>query len=377
MVNLFSHVDQLEALNQKLSLSEKLDNLRVTLLNHFPFIDRIAVAVFDPDTDSLKTLAYSSKDGSSPLIHFQAKLSSADSLQEVLKKKRPRVVNDLALFEQGEQEYTRRLSEFGYGSSYTHPIFYEDQFYGFIFYNSYQKHVFEESVLGELDVCSHLIMLLVVNEWSHIRTLTATVRAALSLTRQRDPETGGHIARMSHYARMIATELADSHGFTDEFIENIFLFSPLHDVGKIAISDHILLKPGKLTENEFEVMKTHASKGREIIDDLLDNYNLGQFRDIEMIRNIAEYHHESIDGTGYPKGLTLEEIPIEARIVAVADIFDALTSERPYKKVWSNDEAFAMLQKLAGIKLDPQCVEALIKNRIDVEIIQHRFVDEC
>ncbi len=375
MVNLFSHVDQLEALNKKLSLSEKLDNLRVTLLNHFPFIDRIAVAVFDPETDLLKTLAYSSKDGS-PLVHYQAKLSAADSLQEIVKKKSPRVVNDLALFEHGEHDYTRRLSEFGYGSSYTHPIFYEDQFYGFVFYNSYQKHVFEEAVLGELDICSHLIMLLVVNEWSHIRTLTATVRSALSMTRQRDPETGGHIARMSHYARIIAMELADSHGFSDQFIENIFLFSPLHDVGKIAISDHILLKPGKLTENEFDVMKTHASKGREIIDDLLDNYNLGQFRDIDMIRNIVEYHHESIDGSGYPKGLTLDEIPIEARIVSVADIFDALTSERPYKKVWTNNEAFSMLIRLAGIKLDPECVNALVKNRDSIEKIQRWFADE-
>ncbi|MGR9051444.1 MAG: HD-GYP domain-containing protein [Gammaproteobacteria bacterium] len=372
MSNLFGHIDQLEALNKKASLSNKLDSLRNTLLDHFPFIDRIAVAIYEPETDLLKTFAYSSSDAS-PLVHYQAKLNEAHSLMEILQKKRPRLVNDLSLFAGGRHDYTQRLSEHGYGSSYTHPILYEDQFYGFVFYNSFQKNVFEESVLPELDICSHLIMLLVVNEWSHIRTLTATVRSALSLTHQRDPETGGHISRMSHFARVIASELAESMHFNDQFVENIFLFSPLHDVGKIGIPDHILLKPGKLTDDEFEIMKTHTQKGREIIDDLLNNYNLDRFQHIEMIRNIAAYHHEALDGSGYPEGLASDAIPIEARIVAVADIFDALTSDRPYKKAWPNDEAFELLEKLAGIKLDKRCVDALLKNRPVIEEIQRLF----
>ncbi|MGR9114693.1 MAG: HD-GYP domain-containing protein [Gammaproteobacteria bacterium] len=375
MLNLFSHSDPLAALNKKLSLSDKLDYLRKTLLDHFPFIDRIAVAIYDPDTDMLKTLAYSSSDAS-PLVHYQSKLHEANSLLEILHKKRPRVVNDLSLFAEGKHDYTQRLAEHGYGSSYTHPILYEDQFYGFVFYNSLRTEVFEERVLVELDICSHLIMLLVVTELAHLRTLAATVRSALSITHQRDPETGDHIARMSHYSRIIAVELADRLGFDDQFIENIFLFSPLHDVGKIGIPDQILLKPGSLSEEEFEVMKTHAIKGREIIDDLLENFNLSQFQNIEMIQNIAQYHHEAVDGTGYPCGLASDDIPIEARIVAVADVFDALTSQRPYKKAWNNDDAFDLLRKLAGIKLDQQCVEALVKNRENVEQIQQLFKQE-
>ena len=375
MTNIFSHTDHLEALNKKLPLSDKLDSIRNNLLCHYSFIDRIAVANYDPDNDMLKTLSYSSQE-QSPLTHFQAKLQEAHSLLEILHTGKPRLINDLSIFANSRHEYTKLLAEHGYCSSYTHPIIYEDRFYGFIFYNSFQKNVFEERVLNDLDMCSHMIMLLVVNEWSTINTLTATVRSALHMTHLRDPETGGHIARMSHFSRLIANELADQYGFTDQFIEHIFLFSPLHDLGKIGIPDSILLKPGKLTKEEFDIMKTHANRGREMIDDLLDNYNLNRFQYIEMLRNIAEHHHEAYDGSGYPGGLSAEEIPIEARIVAVADVFDALTSKRPYKEAWDNDRGFAKLQQLSGVKLDRQCVQALLKNRSQVEQIQHDFRED-
>ncbi|MGR9100653.1 MAG: HD domain-containing protein, partial [Gammaproteobacteria bacterium] len=290
MANLFEHKDQLEALNKKSTLSEKLDHIRGSLLNHYPFIDRIAIAVYDSDTDTLKTLAYSSNE-QSPLVHYQAKLKDAASLTEILQEGKPRVVNDLSIFANGKREYTQILAEHGFGSSYTQPIIHEERFYGFIFYNSFHKNVFSDRVLNELDLCSHLIMLLVVNEWSNINTLAATIRSALHMTHFRDPETGGHIARMSHYSRLIANELADRYGFDDQYIEHIFLFSPLHDLGKIGIPDKILLKPGKLTPEEYEIMKSHAKKGREMIDDLLQNYNLTRFQYIDMLRNIAEFHH--------------------------------------------------------------------------------------
>ncbi len=375
MTDLFTHKDNLEALNKKLSFSEKLDNIRQVLLQHNPFIDRIAIAVYDPGTDQLKTLAYSS-DEPSPLIHFQTKLSKASSLCDILKQGMPRIINDLTLFEDSKQQHTLKLLEQGYSSSYTHPIIYNDNFYGFIFYNSYHKNVFTERIFTELDMCSHLIMLLVVNEWSNINTLTATIRSALKMSHYRDPETGNHIARMSRFSRLVANELADQFGFSDQMIEHIFLFSPLHDLGKIAIPDKILLKPGKLTDEEYEIMKTHSQKGRQMIDDLLDNYNLNNFQYIDILRNIAEHHHEAYDGSGYPAGLKANDIPIEARIVAVADVFDALTSKRPYKEAWSNDKAFRKLRQISDIQLDKDCVEALIKNRDEVEMIQNNFKED-
>ncbi|KZY32526.1 hypothetical protein A3729_19695 [Oleiphilus sp. HI0043] len=195
----------------------------------------------------------------------------------------------------------------------------------------------------------------------------------MNFTHHRDPETAMHIDRMSRFSRLIADELAHKYGFDDQFVEHIFLFSPLHDIGKISIPDSVLLKPGKLDDQEFEIMKSHAEKGKELIDTLLENFSLDSLNYIDILKNIAHHHHEAYDGSGYPDGLVAQDIPIEARIVAVADVFDALTSERPYKKAWSNDDAFAKIDAMAGTKLDRECVDALIKNRELVEEIQRQF----
>jgi HD-GYP domain-containing protein (c-di-GMP phosphodiesterase class II) len=120
-------------------------------------------------------------------------------------------------------------------------------------------------------------------------------------------------------------------------------------------------------------MRSHARRGRVMIDDLLVNFGLDGLQHVNILRNIAEYHHEAVNGGGYPKGLQGDAIPLEARIVAVADVFDALTSRRPYKDAWTNDEAFAALQRLAGEKLDGDCVAALISNRAEIERIQEQF----
>jgi HD-GYP domain-containing protein (c-di-GMP phosphodiesterase class II) len=191
----------------------------------------------------------------------------------------------------------------------------------------------------------------------------------------RDPETGGHLDRMAEFSRIIARELAaeGKHAFDDEYIERIYLYAPLHDLGKIGIPDRVLLKLGKLTQAETETMRTHSRKGVEMIDQMIENFGLRHFESIDVLRNIAHYHHEAIDGTGYPVGLKGEAVPIEARIIAVADVFDALTSRRPYKSPWSNDEAFSMLGRLAGTQLDRDCVEALVLNGERVKKIQDRF----
>lgn len=375
MQTMLKHIDRLESLNGTLSLCGKLHHLRSALLDHFPFIDHIGVSIYDSETQLFEPLAYSSAN-KTELTHFKIKIDHAHSLQTILKEKQPCVINDLDVISDDTHNYTTLLAQQGFRSSYTHPMIFEDRFYGFIFFNSQHKDVFSERVLSELDMCSHLIMLLVVNERMNVQTLAATVRSALKLTHERDPETGAHISRMSRFARLIAVELAGEFDFDDEFIDHIFLFSPLHDIGKISIPDHILLKPGKLSDDEYEIMKTHATKGREMIDDLMDNYNLERFQYIDMLRHIAEFHHEAFDGSGYPRGLAEEAIPIEARIVAVADVFDALSSKRPYKEAWTNDKAFDILKRLAGTKLDSRCVEALMNNREEVEQIQQQFRED-
>jgi len=216
----------------------------------------------------------------------------------------------------------------------------------------------------------------VINEMESVHALTAAVKTSEHITHVRDTETGSHLDRMSRYSRLIAVCLADKYNLDDSYIEHILSFSTLHDIGKVGIPDSILLKPGKLTTGEFETMRTHARRGREIIDDLISNFGLGHFDYVSVLRNIAEYHHEAIDGSGYPDGKKGTQIPLESRIVAVADVFDALTSDRSYKKAWSNDEAFAMLKKMAGEKLDRDCVDAIISRRREVEEIQDQFKED-
>lgn len=366
------HTDVLSDLNRKMSLSDKLRSIHDVLARRHECIARVAVAVYDPKTDLIKTFIHSSG-GAAGLSHYQAKLSDSQSLMDIVTTRRPRVINDMSVFADGTQEHTRRIAEIGYGSSYTLPMFHENELFGFIFFNAFDKNVMRPELLYHLDVFGHLITLVVVNDLNTVRTLLATVQAARDMTRFRDMETGSHLDRMSRFARVIAREIADQHGFDDEFIERVFRFSPLHDIGKIGVPDRILQKPGALSEQEWATMKTHAAKGRDIIDTILADFGLGSAQHMDVLRNIAELHHETMDGGGYPHGLSGNDIPIEARIVAVADIFDALTSKRPYKERWSNDDAFGMLASLAGTKLDPDCVAALMRNRAEVERIQAQF----
>lgn len=287
------------------------------------------------------------------------------------------MVEDLQLFRRSAHEHTRRVAASGYRSSYTLPMYHNGDFLGFVFFNSHQSHCFEDEALPLLDVFGHLISLTIINELVSIRTLIASVQAARHVTEYRDMETGAHISRTAHYARLIALELAPKYQLSDGFIEQIFLFSPLHDIGKIGVPDAVLRKPGKLTMEEFEIMKTHPRKGGEMIDIMLKDFALSSFTQAQILRNIALYHHEATDGSGYPRGLKGEAIPLEARISAVADVFDALTSQRPYKEALSNEAAFKILQDWAGTKLDPECVAALINNPTKVQAIQARFRDSA
>jgi HD-GYP domain-containing protein (c-di-GMP phosphodiesterase class II) len=222
---------------------------------------------------------------------------------------------------------------------------------------------------------ARLISMLIGVEMGHVATLCGALKTTTMMSKHRDPETGMHLERMAHYSRLIARDMAPGMGLDEEFVEDIFLFAPLHDVGKIAIPDNILLKPGKLDADEFEIMQTHTTKGAEITHAMLENFNIRHLKNLHMVSNIVTYHHENMDGSGYPAGLSADRIPLEARIVAVADVFDALTSERPYKKAWSNKEAFSELESLASWKLDRECIEALKRNLNAIEEIQGCFRD--
>lgn len=178
----------------------------------------------------------------------------------------------------------------------------------------------------------------------------------------KDPETGSHIARVSHYSKM----LAELYGLNEQEQELIFYAAPLHDIGKVGIPDAVLLKSGKLTEEEFMGMQTHSTIGYKILKNSTNPY-------LQAGAVVANTHHEKYNGRGYPQGLAGEEIPLHGRIVAIADVFDALTSIRPYKKAWNFEEAMELIEKEKGEHFDPKLADLFIQNIDRVREIYEQF----
>lgn len=181
----------------------------------------------------------------------------------------------------------------------------------------------------------------------------------------RDNETGAHVKRMSHMCELLAAK----RGMGAEFSELLLYASTMHDVGKIGIPDSILLKPGKLSAEEWKVMQQHPVIGARIIG----NYDSKM---INLARDTALYHHEKWDGTGYPHGISGDAIPVAARIAAISDVFDALTSERPYKAAWPVDKAVAVLQEESGCHFEPIMVDLFIENLEEIIAIKERYRDQ-
>lgn len=370
------HVDLLQNIHANISLTQKLRIIHDYVRHFLPFIDRISFASYEHKSDLLRTFIISESKQIS-LNLYEAKLSDVPSLQEVAKRKKPRVLEDISGLYNENKEHSKRLKDSGYRASYTLPMFTDGTLMGFVFFNSRQKNPFRSKHLQLLDIFAHLIFSLVLKELNHTAMLLSTMRTLGKIMHFKDPETGNHLERMAHFSRIIAMHLAQNgkYHIDDEFIQFLFAFAPLHDIGKIAIPDQILLKPQKLDEQEFQIMKEHTIKGRQIIDLIVQNLPDKFSAHLEMMRNIPELHHEKLDGRGYPYGYADGQIPLEAQIITVADIFDALTSDRPYKKRWTNQQALNYLKSHTN-QLNRDMIQALEENLSEIIEIQNRFKDE-
>ena len=368
--------DPLARLGTCRTYQEQLTLVHDLLQKRCPGIDRISIALYDIKTHSLKTFIASPIE-ESPLKNYEAVLAKDSSLNKVGRNATPRIVNDLRIYENSKSMHSRALVGHGYASSYTHPIYFNRTLTGFVFFNSFHNQYFRERVLENVEVFVHLISELIMNDLAATRALVAAMRTAVGMVQKHDLETGSHLERISRYVRLIARVLVKKglEKLDDEEIEQMALFSPLHDVGKIGIPDSILQKPERLSREERQVMNSHPLVGRHIVDDLIRNFGFERVPYIDCLRHIAELHHELMDGSGYPHGLRGEEITLSARIVAVSDIFDALTTCRPYKEPWSNEHAFAMLKLLSIDKLDKDCVSALLESPQEVAKIQQQFAE--
>lgn len=207
--------------------------------------------------------------------------------------------------------------------------------------------------------------------------LTIVTDGLADLTESRDPETRRHLIRMSSYSQIIARKLQTEGVFEEEiddaFVNNIRVTAPMHDIGKVSVPDAVLLKPGKLTDGEYDVMKTHASAGAVVLRKIhkrFEKYNLPYFF---MAAEIANFHQEKYNGSGYPTGISGERIPLSARISALADVFDALTSKRPYKEAFSLEKSYDIIKKSSGSHFDPLVVDAFFKAQNEIESVYEKY----
>jgi len=210
-----------------------------------------------------------------------------------------------------------------------------------------------------------------------LETRNVAIFALAKLAESRDPETGLHLERIREYCRILSSALQKKGKFKEtidnEFVNTLYLTSPLHDIGKVGIPDSVLLKPGRLSDEEFEIMKEHAIIGGNTLAATVHEYPGVSF--LEMACEVALRHHERFDGTGYPGGLVGEDIPVSARIVAIADVYDALTSKRIYKKSYTHIMAHNMIIAASGKHFDPEIVDVFLECEDDFGAVKEKLAE--
>lgn len=372
-------ISLIENINRKTSFQEVLEYIYEAFRPYIPY-NYIGIALIE---DEYLIGSYGISDGEveniPKKILGKKALISETSLQKVIESGYPRVINDLQdyLKEKKPKEYNQIIFSSGIRSSITFPLIVNEKAIGVIFFSSIYKNIYSIDHVEFLRTLGNSIALSFEKNIFVQEILYSSILALAKLAESRDEDTGNHILRMSKYSRWIAEILLKEGCFTDEinhkFIEDIEKFSPLHDIGKVGVKDEILLKPSKLTNSEFNQMKKHVLYGAQVLQLAEDNLlKIGKSL-FSMGRDIALFHHEKWNGRGYPNAVGNEKIPLSARIVSIADVFDALTSKRIYKSSFSFDIALEMIISEKGEHFDPQIIECIKKNQLGLKRLYLSF----
>ena len=374
-------ISLIENMNNNNSFMEILTYINKTFSTFIPF-NYIGIALMSNDKKMIKA-SYGVTDGS--VTGLTEKLMglgwylNETSLDQVLESGEARIINDLEQYCEGAplKLYNKMLLEFGIRASIALPLKVNKEPVGMIFFSSINKNVYTKEHSNFLSTLANSIAISLNQNIITKDIIFSSILALAKLSEARDEDTGEHMERMAKYSRLISKLLYENELYTDiitlEYIDKIYEFSPLHDIGKVGIMDDILLKPGKLTEKEFIEMKRHAQFGGQVLrtaDKKLHDKGKSLFA---IGIEIAEAHHEKWDGSGYPFGKKGEEIPLSARIVAVADVFDALTSKRPYKEAFPLEDSFRIIEEGKGKHFDPTIVDVVLQNRDQVENLYRKF----
>jgi len=342
-------------------ISEELQLMYAQLKVVWPALSRMAIALYEKESDVLHAFLKSPVE-STILNHYSEFLANVPSLSVIAESGEARIINNYS--EQAtDSAHTLELVAAGVKSSYTVPLYMGEDLLGFIFFDATEEAYFSTEVIDNLSIYTRLIEALLVMEILPVKTLTGMVTSTKRITGFKDEETGKHIGRVAAYVELIATGLADELDLTDEYIEYLWLYAPLHDIGKIAVPDKILLKPTQFTPEEYEEMKLHVTHGLTMIEQIINDFDFGHLHHVDYLKNMIGAHHERWDGKGYPQGLKGEEIPLEGRIMAVADVFDSLSSCRVYRKAFNLDYTFEHLVKNKGTHFDPKIVDVFLSQK--------------
>jgi len=371
----------IENMNNNISFEDMLNFIRQTFSSFIPY-NYIGIALFDQEKEHLRA-AFGVSDGTvmglpekllGKVVHI-----NETSLGNIMKSGRARIISDLEDYTSKKPltEYNKIILDAGIRSSITLPLRLADEPVGMIFFSSTKKNEYTEEHVKFLKV---LVNSLAVSFHQNIfisDLLYSSILALAKLAEARDQDTGEHLERMKEYSRAIAEFLLEEGVYreelTNDYVERIRRFSPLHDIGKVGIRDGILLKPGSLTPEEFEEMKKHTIYGADVLRAAETNLHSHGQEMFKLGIEIAEGHQEKWDGTGYPYGRKGFEIPLSARIVAVADVFDALTSKRPYKDAIPFDRAFDMMLNGSGSHFDPNIIAVFAKRREKIFELYSKF----
>lgn len=334
------------------------------IIEEWVICDRVAVAFVDRVGNVVAESAVSDLEAVYLEPGYSEEISQT-TLGELVSHPKVRIINDLHYHYDNinQSKSTSLILKEGIKSSITLPIEINGNVLGFLFISSAQKNSYTPEQARRVEKTLNLLKQNLLYHYLFQAVVGETTLAFVNLMERKDNETSLHIMRMSRYSYIIARQLV-SHGvdISPKRLREILWFSPLHDIGKIGIPDYILLKEGPLTKEEREEMEEHVDIGLEVIRNM--NRGINRFLPVDIL-NVAEdiiaNHHEKFDGSGYPNGIAGEDIPLEGRIVAIADVFDALTSKRPYKSALTIEETLTIMEKGVGGHFDPHVYDTFLE----------------
>ncbi|MBA5762986.1 HD domain-containing protein [Vibrio sp. 404] len=343
----------------------------------YPCLGRISLVTIDGDCLS----TYHTEDiaPSDQSLEFEEiVIRQGSSIEQIISQSQYRIINNINQLP--DNRHVQMLKTSGYVSSLAYPVVHHDKVISIIFFNSKTPHLFQNNeIKKDFFYVAQIIatlQILVFERQSHFDKL---LTIALKIGHERDPETAQHLVRIGRYSEALARLLTKHKPeITTEFIHRIKCYAPFHDIGKYRIPDEVLFSTNTFSSAERAIMNKHTIYGEEIIANVVDMADLTNIpsEEVTFLKNIIRHHHEAFDGTGHPDGLSNVHIPLEARIVTLADVFDALLTKRPYKDPWTLDQVIEFVKAKSGYLFDPLCVQVLLENLDEMMTIRQTFADE-